>query len=186
METIESKIINDWLILQGKNPVGEPLFRLIWTTGLLELRLATRRIYEGHIFIREETQVEKYPKYSWIENVWVLEQWRPPNLVLLDELPDSKNGSYEPIFFFESKGQPLPLRLEPVQFLVKHQLAPGASPERIRSAILAHFEEKEKRIQCLDEDELDVSTDIQSNLHFGEAIIVPSNYPVECPNLRNK
>lgn len=187
MENIESKIINDWLKDQAKNPDNQPLFRLVWSDDTYELRKGTFCLYNGDILIREQEGTDLVPKYPDIEHRWVFEQWYPPELVWHEDLPNSKDGSYEPLYVFETKkGKVLPLNLEVIKFLVNRIMRPKSSPEKIKFQILNDLLDKEELQVKFDEEYLDVSTDIQSNLHFGEAIIVPANYPVESPNLRRK
>jgi len=186
METIESKQINDFLGTLEKVPLrDDPLFRLVWSNEQLELRHCTQKLYLGNTFIRDIISTARVPKYPWLHECWVFEMWFGPEVVLHDELPETKNGSYEPLYVFEnSKGVALPLNKKVIEFLVASIRKPKSSSMLIKSTIQAEMEAKELTRDKLDEEYLDTSTDIQSNLHFGEAIIVPGNYPVESPNLR--
>ena len=106
----------------------QPLFRLVWSDDQYELRTGTFGKFVDNIKIAEYQATEQVLKYSWIKERWIVEQWFPPEVCLLDELPESKQGSFEPIYVFEtSKGVALPLKLEVVQFLVQASLKPKTS-----------------------------------------------------------
>lgn len=190
METAESKIITGFLKINApKIPLtDEPMFRLVWSDDTYELRKAVLRDYIGETFIREREVTERILKYNWIKARWIFEQWYPPELVINEELPESNKGSFEPLYVFEDKnGKALPLNQLVIELLLYHTCGrPKSSPDKIRIAIQDEMAEKEAKLDKETEEGLDVSTDIQSNLHFGEGIIVPSNYPVESPNLRGK
>jgi hypothetical protein len=187
METIESKIINDYLFTLEKVPLSNaPLFRLSWSDEQLELRICTQRLYLGNTFIREIKSTERVPKYPFIDGRWIFEQWYPPELVACEELPESTKGDYVCLYVFDKRGEPLPLNLHIIQFLVYQIRKPKSSSALIQSTIHEEMQLKEEELDKLEMEYLDVSTDIQSNLHFGEGIIVPANYDVISPNLRGK
>lgn len=190
METIESKQINDWLETQAKKPPGfksGPLFRLAWSTDQWELRRGTFCLYNGETLVREVKSTERVKKYPYFIDRWVFEQWYPPELVMSPNLPESINGSYEPLYVFEGiDGNPLALRLDVIQFLVgRVQNKPKSSPELIRSTIAEDLANKEEKQFEFDMEYLECSA-MQSNLHHGEGIVVPHNYHVNSPNLRSK
>lgn len=187
METLESKIINDYLGTLEKVPLkDDPLFRLIWSDEQFELRTCTKQLYMGNLLVGNMDCTEKVPKYPWIQGRWVFEMWFGPDVVLHDELPESKNGSYEPLYVFEAKkGEALPLNLKVIEFIISRIRKPKSSPALLKSVIQDDKEARAMMQRKLDEDYLEVSP-MTSNLHFGEGIIVPGNYPVESPNLRSK
>jgi hypothetical protein len=184
-ETVESKAINDYLGTLEKVPLrDDPLFRLVWSDEQFELRTFIKQLYMGNRCVGEVESTENTPKYPWIEGRWVFEMWFGPDVVLHDELPESDKGSYEPLYVFEGKDkQPLPLNLTVIEFIISRIRKPKSSPSLIKSIIQDDKEARALRQRKLDEDYLDVSP-MASNLHFGEGILVPSNYPVESPNLR--
>jgi hypothetical protein len=188
MENIEAQQINAWLATLERVPLrDDPMFRLVWSNDQRELRKCTQRLFLGKTFIKEVTHTERVLKYPWLKDRWVFEMWFSPEVVLHDELPETNQGSYEPLYVFEgSKGDSLPLRKDVVEFLVARIRKPKSSSALIQSVIAQDLEDKEKKQDQFDKDYLDVSTDIQSNLHFGEAVIVPPNYPTLPPNLRGK
>lgn len=180
METIESKIINDFLGTLEKVPLTDtPLFRLVWSDDQRELRTSTRNLYLGATFITTIKSTEKSPKYPWINAKWVFEMWFGPEVAMTEELPDSRNGSYEPLYVFEK-----PLNKRVIEFLVAQIRKPKSSSALIQSTIAEEMRFKEEELDKIEMEYLDTSTDIQSNLHFGEGIIVPATYDVESPNLR--
>jgi len=192
VETIESELINNYLRTVALNPNRQPLFRLVWSSDQFEMRHGVFRLHMHGIFIREEKGVKSVPKYPENPDRWVFEQWRPPELVNTPELPESSSGSsgsYEPLYIFEDNDHnPLPLSLVPIQFMVKHIMRKSSSKQLIKSALDEFIERKDKRAEKMDEETIGecTSSDIMSNLHFGEGIIVPHNFEVQSPNRRNK
>ncbi len=190
METIDSKLINDWLRINGPKSslTAQSMFRLVWSEDAKELRKGIYRTYIGDIFIREEEKIEEVPKYNWLKNLWIVEQWYPPELVMSSELPLSNLGSYEPIYVFADKdNNSLPLNLAVVQFLVYHITGrKKSSSQLIKSTIMDEMTTKENKLDKYTEEALDVSTVTQTQLRMGEAIIVPSNYEGDSPNLKKK
>ena len=190
-EQEEAKIITAWLNKQSTKPPGYPsgpLFRLSWSTDQYEMRRGTFCLYSGTTLIREVEGTERVRKYPFFHDRWIFEQWYPPELVNCADLPEAAAGSYEPLYMFENiKGESLALNIKVIQFLVSRIVnKPKSSPALIRSTILADMYQKEEDQLEFDMEYLEVSTAVQSNLHFGEGIIVPSNYTVLSPNLRNK
>lgn len=187
METIESKVINDWLKLQGQVPLKtDPIFRLVWTTEQFEVRRGSVDIYHANIKVATKEVIEKLPKYSWMPDRWLLEMWQPADLVYTPEIPDTANGSYEPVYAFQnSKGDPLPLNMQVTQLLVCRLTRPASTAEAIKSRIKMLQEIKEAKIDEYVFDAIDPSP-MASLLHHGEAGQVPSNFDVPSPNLRNK
>lgn len=187
METIESKVINDWLKDQANVPLStKPMFRLVFSDEQFETRRGLIDHYIGRIKVSTSEEISAFPKYSWIKERWVLEQWYPPEYCYSSELPDTVNGSYEPIYVFESsKGEALPLNLLVCQLIVSRCLKPSSSPDAIRSRIKLEHEIKEAELDAYTEDSIDVSP-MASLIHNHEAGLVPANYDVLSPNLRNK
>lgn len=176
-DTIEAKIINDWLKTQPKIPlsISESLFRLTWAPGELQKRI----IHDGI-----NSRVVQERKYPWIGDRWIFEFWIiQPH----PDLPDTWNGSYECIYVFENQKtrRSLPLRLDVIQIIVSGLLSPTQSKELIKSRLMDTTKD-EKLFDDYFDETTDTSSDIMSNLHFGEGIIVPSEFDVIPPNLRNK
>ena len=173
-DTIQAAVIQNWLDLQAKVPLSDaPLFRLVWSDDQKEMRTGTYRVYTNDVFIREEQITKLTHKYDYISERWVLEQWFPPEIVFSEELPNSVHGSYEPIYVFESKGQPLPLSLLPIQFLVQSALKPHRSEQYRKSLAQTVKEEKDKAAEQADFDLLNDEGPLVSQFHDGSALILP-------------
>lgn len=118
--TEEITQLNKWLKeVYGMTPNNLPLFRLSFSETEKEMRIGTFREYSGDLFVREIIGAHKVPKYPWINSRWILEMWCPPEIALKKELPESYQGTYEPIFVFEDKnGQPLPITQKVLEVIV--------------------------------------------------------------------
>jgi len=171
-DTIQAAVIQGWLDKQARVPLrDDPLFKLVWSDDARELRTGTYRVYFGSVFIRETQETKLVPKYSWIKERWVLEQWFSPEVTQNDELPDSFCGSYEPIFVFDKNGEPLPLALLPVQYIVQMALKPQRSAAARESVSKAMQEAKEHLASQQDWDLLNDEGPLVSQLHDGTAIL---------------
>lgn len=187
MEREEARNINDWLATIALCPNGKtPVFRLVWSSEARELRTGLVRVFLGDIFIREEVRTEEMLKYSWMPERWVLEKWWPPELTYNPELPNSKEGSHEPIYVFEDKNRKaLPLNKLIVEMIIAQYMGPARSPALIKSQIEEELQKRDDYEQAYAEEVLDLSP-MQSLLHSREALIVPASFPIESPNLRKK
>ena len=172
-QTIEAKIINDWLSSGPCVPLRtDPLFRLVWSNDQRELRKGTFTDWQNGIKIREYQSTEQVYKYNYILNRWVLEQWFPPEVCLNPELPDSIHGSYEPIYVFEDKdGNSLPLVLRVVQIIVRNCLLNTRSTMLRRSEDIARREKVEQIAYNKDMDMLSDEGPLVSQLHDGSAVL---------------
>lgn len=182
----EAARINKFLAGFGINQIDpkKPMFRLVWSTLQHEKRLGEFSVYAGPIFLRTEVGVRELPKYPYLADRWILEQWYPPEIAISRELPDSKYGSYEPIYVFEDKnGNALPLLLKVAEIIMHSKFNNHETVNDKMCRLQAEQDLKDEKIQQYVEDMVETS-DVMSNLHFGEGIIVPSNYDVESPNLR--
>lgn len=114
------ELINSWLRNnRGKNPAGEPNYRVVWSGEMTEKRFGTFRDFSpSGLFIREFRGVREVPKYPYLKERWILERWIPPEYSANSEIIDSNKGTYEPLYVFEDyKGNSLPLSLKVVQFI---------------------------------------------------------------------
>jgi hypothetical protein len=101
----------------GSTPDGRPLFRLVWSDDQFEHRRGTFSDFYGLIFIRTVTEVRQVKKYPLFPHEWVLEKWFGPEIAANQELPDSFQGSYEPVMVFRHEnGQSVPV----TETIVKH------------------------------------------------------------------
>ena len=175
IDTIDSLLIKSFLKQGPFVPLStQPLFRLVWSDDQYELRTGTFGKFVDNIKIAEYQATEQVLKYSWIKERWVVEQWFPPEVCLLDELPESKQGSFEPIYVFEdSKGNSLPLKLEVVQFLVQASLKPKTSVMRKQSLSKENTEAREKVAQDITWDCINDDGPLVSQFHDGTAILRP-------------
>jgi len=95
--------LNDWLKeAYGTTIDGLPLFKLIWSTNVTEMRKGTFRDYYGEVIIREVTEVRECLKYPLAQERWILE--------VIKLVPESIYGielftkwTYEGIYTFQDK-----------------------------------------------------------------------------------
>ena len=187
-ESIDAELINKFLAKFGNIPLSDsqPMFRLIWTDNENELRRGTYNIFHAGIFLKTETGVLRVPKYPHLKERYIIEKWYPPEIYFTPELPESVNGGYEVKYIFEDeKYNRLPLRMKVAEKLMKSWMKPNPSKMARESRDRLAAQVKEEKSYQADMDTIDTS-DIQSNLHFGEAIIVPKEYEGLSPNLRKE
>jgi hypothetical protein len=175
METTDSLIINSWL---GTMPAvslrTEPMFRLVWSDDQYEIRTGVFAKFIAGIKVSEEKRTQNVLKYNWIKERWIVEQWFPPEVCMLEELPESVRGSYEPIYVFEDKdSNALPLKLEVVQFLVQQCLKPKTSAMLKKSVSLENTEERKRIAAKQDWEQLTDEGPLVSQFHDGTAILRP-------------
>ena len=148
----------------GNNPSGTPWYKLVWSDDERELRRGTFNDFTtSGLFLRTITDTRLVPKYSYIKERWVLEKWIPPERAYNAELPNSSNGSYEPLFVFEDRfGHSLPVTYKALEFII------GADNQ-----VRAKFADRSKEIEAKEieqiEDEID-SSPVQNALHLGQGI----------------
>jgi hypothetical protein len=173
METIDSSVINAWLATMPCVPLStQPLFRLVWSDEQYELRTGVFAKFIANVKVSEEKRTQNVLKYNWIKERWIVEQWFPPEVCLVEELPESIRGSYEPIYVFEDKGgNALPLKLEVVQFLVKQCLKPKTSAMLKKSISAENTEAREKVAAKQDWEQLADEGPLVSQFHDGTAIL---------------
>ena len=174
--TIESDRINKFLTRFGRNLAEEPIFRLVWSDDMRELRRGTFNEYYGSIFLRTTTGVKEVPKYTYLAERWIIEMWLPPAISFNPEVPESVSGSYEPLYVFEDRMRnALPLNQRVVEIVVNAKLKPQRSSALIRSDVQAEHDAKDSAETRYFEEAIDTSP-VQSLLRTREAIVVPSNY----------
>ena len=181
-DTIEASLIRDFLSRGPKIPLTDkPLFKLVWSNDERELRIGTYNTFDIHgNFIKQETKPENSLKYSWIKERWILEQWAPPEVCLNPELPDSINGSFEPIYVFEDKfGRALPLNGRVVEIIINRIMQPSTSEMFKRSLYKNQKEQKEAEQDKLVESILSDEGPLVSQFHDGTAIIMPGQNPFQ-------
>lgn len=95
---------------------GRPIYRVVFSADLVEVRVGTFTDWYGHILIRQEHKACRRIKKYWYYDkpCWVLEKlvFIRGNQALkeiTEELVEAKNGSYEPLYaFVDGEGNPLP------------------------------------------------------------------------------
>jgi hypothetical protein len=138
--------INNWLkdnVPKCDNGI-DPLFRLVWADDQREWRTGTFNEYSGPIFLRTFTGTRLTKKYFNIHERWILEQRFPPTMAFDPSLPNSRQGSYECIYVFESgKGDSLPLSLRVVDLIVSIKLNRKPTKQQIHDAIAEQMAKSE-------------------------------------------
>lgn len=167
------RTINDYLRRWGKNDRGQPLVRLVWSDHQREVRFGEFNEFYGSIFIRTVKGAKEVSKYSWVQERWVLECWIPPSLAYTPELPESTQGSYEPIYIFQDKfGNALEPNLRVVELICSAMFNQPPTKEEIRQGLAAHLEEKDKKESYDLEEEVgaSMSSPVGSSISTGEAV----------------
>lgn len=158
---------------QGKTLAGLPLWRLVWSEDAMELRKGEYNEWCGSLFLRTVRDVRWVRKYSYIKDRWVLERWFPPEVSYNPELPNSTQGSYEPVFVYEDKfGRALPVTFKSLEYILHCASMPKVSREQRELEIMNELKEIEDREVEVFKDMIDTSV-VQSQLHMKEAIVVP-------------
>jgi hypothetical protein len=163
----------EFLDLQGRNLHDLPNWKLVWSEDAMELRRGEFNEFMGSVFLRTVRDVRWVRKYSYIKDRWVLERWFPPEVAYHEELPNSTQGSYEPVFVFEDKsGKPLPVTLKVLEHMIGAANQPRVSAEQRELEIMNELKAQEDQEIAKFEEAIDVSV-IASLLHSKEGIIVP-------------
>jgi hypothetical protein len=163
------KDLNDFLLARGGlNLFQKPLYKLVWSTSELELRYGTFREFHDDVFIREVTETRWTRKYWYINDRWVLERWIPAELCSTRELPNSKQGSYEPIYTFEDGDR---LYLEPNIKVLDFIITMAEKPHHITKEELMNelLEKEKKEVQAIME-AMDYRSDIGIALHMNAGV----------------
>jgi len=102
MKNKDIDLINAWLLeTYGSDLLKRPMWRIVWSVGIMEKRVGEFHDYCGPIFIRAFHGVREMPKYqyhpTWRDR-WILEKLMfdlPNPEILVDQA-----GTYEPIYVF--------------------------------------------------------------------------------------
>ena len=98
----------------GKNLLGQPHFRLVWSEDLYETRVGQFNIFSGPIFLRTHVGAKQVKKYNYIKERWILEMWKLAHCQPTIELPEP--DGYECIYLFEDRFErPLPVVFEKIE-----------------------------------------------------------------------
>lgn len=130
--------INQRLALNyGFNLLGLPYFRLAFSNNQMEKRFGKYAEYYGKIFIREFNGLREVPKYSYLKGRWILERWIPPVYSHTPDIPETSQGSYEPIYVFQdANGGELEVNEEFIESLIwnlLHPVLPGHRASQLRT-----------------------------------------------------
>lgn len=158
--------LNNWLKESyGTTIDGLPLFQLIWSTGISEIRRGTFRDYYGEVIIREVTEVRECLKYPLAQDRWILEVIKPvPESVYGIEL--FTKWTYEGIYTFQdSNDNFLPLNREMLEvamylFFLYGKMTWNERLENRMKDIAAREAVKKEKIRQL------IGQDMRSPLYF--------------------
>ena len=166
---MERKDLNDFLVARsGLNLFNKPLYKLVWSTSELELRHGTFREFHDDVFIREVTETRWTRKYWYINDRFILERWIPPELCATKELPDSSQGSYEPIYTFEDGDR---LYLEPNIKVLDFIITMAEKPHHItQTELMNELKDKEEKEIASIMEAMDFRSDIGIRLAHGEGV----------------
>ena len=154
----------------GKNLLGQPRFRVVWSDDITEERYGTFLIYHKGIIVGNITETRNTRKYNYIQSRWILEMWKEEHCQPSLALP--KPDGYECIYVFEdSKGNELPVILRPIELLVFNILNPQMDAVQKKQAIEdAHFAEIAKEEAYFEQMYSDNSSYELHKRHHGERI----------------
>lgn len=94
---------------------GRPKFRIIWSTGVTEIRVGPYEIWYGAIFVSAHNGPRECLKYKADQERYVLEVLE---FSKNPELPAAQQGAYEPIFIFrDSKGNFLRPNMKVLEYI---------------------------------------------------------------------
>ena len=176
MESIEilNKRLIDYYGIDTSS--GRPMFRIVWANDQTEKRLVER--LDGGIQLLYP-EVREVKKYSYMKDLYVLEQLVAVPEVSQDELPTSKT-SYEPIWAFCNPDRTFLYPIwDATQFVVdalyaamgKKSMAKYVDDEKNTTP-----EGREQRIAELQADLFGNETEAMDAVRYKEGIVVPSNY----------
>jgi hypothetical protein len=184
MESIE--LINQQLKDHfGRDVVnGLARWRVVWSDDQREKRFGEWNDFstEG-IFLRTVSEVREVPKYSWIQQKYVLEKLCIVPNVHLDEM--AEKISYEPIHVFEdNQGFPLPPKFIVCKYIIDVLLAnmgPRSTPKYRdpESTLEESLAARDDRLKDIYKGLFGNETEVGDALAHNEAIIVPRNYNKE-------
>lgn len=158
----------------GKNLKGEPIFRISFSDTQIEKRFGKFAEFSGPIFLREFCGLREVPKYPYLKAKYVLERWMPPSLAHTHEIPGTSEGSYEPVYVYQTADGEALSPIEIVAHKIIQQLfnpiLPGDRQSRIKT-------EEDKFVAAEIDYNYEVLSDqgrswIGHRLHSKEAIVV--------------
>lgn len=183
-------VINPGLINRfGLDPLtSKPLFRVVWSEGLVEKRSGEFSEFHGELFLRKTIGTMEVKKYNYITERFVLERYYGYQG---EEVKDG--DGYEPVYVFQTGANRgnlfLPPLLEMAIVAALNSLIqkPKKNIKMVISEEEAYYENK--RAKMLDYLEQDRVTNLSRQFRYGEALTMPGvsdgSLPVS-PNLREK
>lgn len=160
----------------GLTPRHRPKFRIVTASEQTEKRFGKFREFYGKLFVREINGLQETLKYPYIpKGAKVLEMWLSPEVCYTREIPETIEGSYEPLFVFWNfeMNEPLPIIDEQVHRIIwtlYHPELPGH-----KKSLMETEEEvtKAKEIQRTVDELENESPYLAGKIHVGEAIVRP-------------
>lgn len=121
MPKVGMEFINKEIERYGRNLFGQPNWKISWSEDLTEIRTGVFNDFVGDIFLRTTRGPRRVRKYNYIFERWILERFIPGELAHNPEIPESGNGTYEPVYVFEDgNGNYLQPTLKVVEFLIQY------------------------------------------------------------------
>jgi len=150
--------INKWLKeTGGQTPSGGQIFRLVHSAQQTEIRFGEFHDFStGGILLRTFRGSREVKKYDYFTPCYVLERWIPPEMLEnTNELPNWRQGSYEPFWVFLDKDdKPIDPNMEVVQFMIHFHFNPRKkTPEQIMS----HHEKVRQQLIDQYADQIDIN-----------------------------
>lgn len=147
-------------------------YRVVFSENEFEKRLGEFNLFSGSIYLRTEKTCKECLKYPYIKSKFLIEKFTSPNMIRVKELPESNNGSYEPLYVFEDKdGNFLEPNLKAAIMVCHANQNPVGYWERKAQLDKEEQDEQKREYEAVyfGRDE----SNITHALHFGEAIVVP-------------
>lgn len=156
---------------------GRPIFHIIWSEDEFEVRRCTHTDAGIELLIPEMRQVRKYA--GWVKNKYVLERLVAVPSVNSKDL--AEKTSYEPLWVFEDLNRnALPPIWEACEIVIDSLYAALGKGSMYRKYVNPEenetLEEKNIRLQKLQEALFGNETPAGDALAYREGIVVPSNY----------
>ena len=153
---------------------SNPMFKVVWADDQIEKRSIQ---YTDNGVELLYPIVREVKKYSYLHNVWVLEQL----VIVPDEQRDELAGvkvSYEPLWVYvDASGNSLPPKWEPTKLVIDTmRAARGQSSLRKYVDPDAAEGATEERLTKLHEELFGNETDVGDALRYKEGVVVPSSY----------
>jgi len=172
METIETLNVRLGEIFGIDTISRMPIFRIVWANDQTEKRLVSE--VAGIQLLCPE--VREMKKYGYLKDLYVLER-----LVLVPDSDQSELAgvklSYEPLWAYrDPSGNPLPPTWVATEFLINTVHAALGKTNMAKYVEPNPEEDKEKRIQAIQEELFGNETETADAVRYKEGIVVPSNY----------